>query len=367
MNIPNKKDFEIKLGRIRSYMSKYKYAGMILGRRDNFAWVTFGGDNKVFRSSFDGAAVLLITQKQVYLFAYSMDADRIMDDELDGLGIIKNEIKWFEGTPIERAVAFMEEKAVVSDMSCNGVENKNQDIIDLHTPYTVWEKERYEKVGALMDKLFREVADKIEMGMTEQEAASVAAGVFEREKMIPKVLLIGSDERIAKYRHPLPSDKKIEKVMLLHVASERYGLHGNITRMICFGEVPEALEKDYELLNQCCASTFSMLKPGVHYQPILAARRKLMKQAGKEEEMDLHFPGAYTGYNIGGSEPVIADDAIKEDMCFDWFMTVKGAKIEELAMAAPTGGKVLSVAGYWPAKKYTVGDYSCELPIILVK
>ena len=367
MNQTNLQDFKEKLKRVRAYMTDKNYDGMVIGRRDNFAWITFGGDNKVFRCSQEGASLLLITDDKVYLCGYTMDADRVMDEELEGLDIVKMEVKWFECSPAQKIAAFMDGKRIISDIHYEGWTENNKDIIYMQTPYTLYEKKRYKEVGAAIDRLFAAVADQIKPGMTEQEIAAIAAGLFEKEKMTVKVLLVGSDERIAKYRHPIPSDKKVEKVVLLHVASDKFGMHGNITRMICFGEVPKQLEQDYDLLNRCMASTFSMLKPGMRYRPILEKRIEILKQENKEFEMELHFPGAFTGYNIGDSEPVIENETIREDMCFDWFMTVTGAKVEELAMTAEGGAEVLSVAGYWPTKVYKAGCYACELPVILVK
>ncbi len=366
MNSVCVEDYEIKKGRVCRFLKEQEYDGVILARRDNFAWFTFGGDNKIFRSSEEGAAVLLITADNVYLFARSMDSDRIMDEELCGLPIRQITLKWYEDDPVRAAAAFIPGGKIAADIRAEGTVYQLPELQRLHIPYTGREIERYHYVGSRCDYLFTETARQIRPGMTEQEIAALLCSNFEREGMVPKVLLVGSDERIAAYRHPLPSGKKVAKTVLLHVASDCFGMHGNITRMISFGEIPRQLYNDYELLCRCQAHTFAMLRPGVRYQEILAVRKKLLAAAGKEFETDLHFPGAVTGYQVGGPEPIINNESVQDTMCYDWFITVTGAKTEELAMARPDGARVLSAAGWWPVKEYQVGDYTCKLPQIMV-
>jgi Xaa-Pro aminopeptidase len=367
MNVPDIKDFKEKCRRVRNFLDENGFDAMILGRRDNFAWFTYGGDNKIFRSSDIGFGILVIKKDSITLVAQTMDAARIMDDELSGLPIECISLKWFEESREEKAIKIAGDK-VVSDYPIKGADCRFEDIVSLHLPYTPWEVIRYEEVGALNDRLYAQVADQIKPGMTEQYVESIVMQVFGEHVMIPKVLLVGSDERIAKYRHPNASDKKIEKLLLFHTAADKYGMHAVISRMVYFGDkLPIDIEKKYELLNRCQASTFSMLKPGGRFAPMLEARKAILAEAGMLNEFDNHLPGAFTGYFIGGCGPVIANEKIVDTMCFDWFMTVTGAKVEELSMATPAGGRVLSVSGAWPVKEYSVGDYKCQLPQILLK
>ncbi len=367
MNVPSLKDFEEKCRRVRAYLDESGYDALIIGRRDNFAWFTFGGDNKIFRSSDIGFGLLVVTREKVTLVAQYMDAARIMDDELGGLPIEAEVLKWFELSREEAALRIAKGRAA-ADYPIGGADCRFEDVLALHTPYTEWEVERYAQVGRLNDALYLEVANGIKPGMTEQQAEALLMGVFGREAMIPKVLLVGSDERIGKYRHPNASNKKIEKLLLLHAAADKFGLHANITRMVYFGDaLPPELERRYELLNRCQASAFSMLTPGALHSRILEARKKLLAEEGMEHEFELHYPGMTTGYFVGSGAPFAEDTPVVDTTCYDLFITVTGAKVEELSMARPGGAKVLSTGGGWPLKRYAAGGYSCELPVILMR
>lgn len=368
MNTCNKKDYSEKLGRLREYMRKKGYGNVILARRDNFAWLTGGGDNKIFRSSDIGFGILVVSQVSVTFIAQFMDAARIWDDELNGFDMEKVTLRWNEKSREETALDICKGTKVASDFDLKGAENVQGDIVRLHFPLTETDMARYEEMAGLFDRLLKNVADRIRPGMTEFEIEAEILMEYGREGATPKVLLVGSDERIAKYRHPNASDKKAEKLVLLHPAAEKRGLHANITRMVYFGDkLPEELNRKYELLNLLQAQTVSMLRPGVRYHEILNERRRILKEHGCEEEFFNHYPGATTGYFIGSAQPIIDNEVIGERMVYDWFLTVTGAKVEELTASGRDGGKVLSAAGAWPLKEYAYKGFTCKLPVILLK
>lgn len=365
MNTPNQQDFAYKKKKIREFMVQEGYDAVLLARRDNFAWFSFGGDNKIFYSMDVGYGLLAITQQDVFLIAQTMDIDRIYDDELKGLEIEKKAIRWYQETREQTALRLLKGKRIAADIPLDGTQFKQDEIFALHLPYTQWEVERYREVGRMTDVLMKTVAEQIEPGMTEQEAASILLYEYGKQFSVPKVLLVGSDERIGKYRHPVPSNKKIEKTVLLHAAADIHGMHSNITRMFSFGKPTEELEERYNVLNQALASACALLIPGEKPREILERRKQIFAEHGLEVEYGNHYPGAVTGYWFGSAEPILQNKPIMDTQCFDWFITITGAKVEELVMATPKGGEVLSASGVWPLQTYCEKGFCVELPKIL--
>ncbi len=68
-------------------------------------------------------------------------------------------------------------------------------------------------------------------------------------------VLVGSDERILNYRHPVPTTKKIEKSLMVVLGGEKYGLNISMTRMVYFVPVPEEIkgrmQRRRRYLRQC--------------------------------------------------------------------------------------------------------------------
>ena len=170
----NPRDFQEKLRRIRAYLEREGFAAMLLARRDSFAWATLGGDNKVLRDTPVGAAVLLCTRDRVYLVAQSMDADRILDDELAGLPVEPVTLRWYDPPPAAYA-ASLAGGPVVSDTEAPGCEARPAALRALHLPYTPWEVQRFEAAGAFFDETFLAAAEALAPGMTERAAAALPA------------------------------------------------------------------------------------------------------------------------------------------------------------------------------------------------
>lgn len=367
MNTPNPQDFAYKKEKLRAYMKQNGFGAAILTRRDSFAWFTFGGDNKIFYSMDTGFGLLAVTMDAVFLIAQVMDVDRIYDDELSGLDIEKIGVRWCDPSREETALKLLAGKRIVSDIPLAGAECRFKELVALQTPYAPWEVARYREVGRMCDEMLKNIADNARPGMREQEIASMILHEYGKVYSVPKVLLVGSDDRIAKYRHPNPSDRRVERVVLLHPAADIHGMHANITRMLCFGDPPQELTQKYDLLNNILAMTCAHLRPGIRHEALLRERRRMLKEAGLEQEYFNHYPGATTGYFFGSSAPVIGNAEIVDTQCFDWFLTVTGAKVEELVMATPDGGEVLSAAGAWPTKEYAYGEFHARLPTLYLR
>ncbi|MCI2455386.1 M24 family metallopeptidase, partial [Listeria monocytogenes] len=90
------------------------------------------------------------------------------------------------------------------------------------------------------------VCKEIVPGQTEHEIASLAAKKAIAQGMTIEVLLVATDDRIHQYRHPIPTDKKLQKHALVVLCAERHGLVANVTRSVYFGQLPKELEENKE-------------------------------------------------------------------------------------------------------------------------
>lgn len=365
MNPQREADFEEKLRRLRSYMERNSYGAVILGRRDNTAWLTGGGDFKVLRDTEAAFGVLLITPEQVTLVAQYMDVDRIFDEELAGLSVEKVSLKWYEEPREQKALQLAGMVRVATDLPMEGADFRLWDLYWLHYPLTDYDISVMKEAAVQCDRMIYEIAQNIEPGMTEKQTEAKIVSRYAEADMTMKVLLVGSDERIVKYRHPNASNKHIEKIVLLHPAACYRGVHVNITRMICFGEIPKKLKEDYDLLNLLEAQTMAMSRPGMRFRSIFRERKRLLTEHGRQIEADLHYPGALTGYILGSAQPYLDDRTFTNRMSMDNFITISGAKVEEVSISGEDGAELISAGYSWPTKTYCYEDNTYNLPTIL--
>ena len=369
MNIPDVLEAGEKLIRVRGFLDKNGFDAMIIGRQDNFSWFTCGGDSRVVTTSEEGFTVLVITQKNIYAVAYYMDGFRVIDEELAGLGAEPVIINWCDDTREGKAAKLVKGLKTISDIPVEGAVCKPADIYKLHYPLTDKEIEKCRLIGRMTDQIFKKVADDIKPGMTEYEVEAMLLYEYGRINAVPEVLLIGSDERIAKYRHPLPADKKIDRFVLLHSGLRKWGLHANVTRMVYFGDkLPDDIHEKYELASKLEAAAIAMCVPGEDFSKILDIRKKMLAEAGFGEEWKYHFPGGITGYLLCDANVCAKQgEKVVINQAYDWFITVTGVKVEELSINTLKGREVVSAAGNWPCKDYSYTGQTFKLPEILMR
>ena len=84
------------------------------------------------------------------------------------------------------------------------------------------------------------------------------------------VLITGSDSRVINYRHPMPTDKKIERFIMLHSASRKWGLHAPITRLFSIGEPGPDFLKPFKAVAEIQAKILDFLSQEFLIQKSLA-------------------------------------------------------------------------------------------------
>ena len=369
MNTPDLLEVREKERRIREFLDRIGYEAMIIGRQDNFAWFTCGGNNRVVTTSENGFAYLVITKNNIYCIAHVMDGPRVFDDELKELQIEPVFLKWYEKSYAEKASELTNCMKTISDVPVEGADLAISEIYKLHYPLTEQEIEKLRWIGVKTEEIIRMVADDVKPGMTEHEIEAMFLYEYGKINATLEVLLIGSDERIAAYRHPNPSDKKIRQLVLLHPAMRKWGLHANVTRMMYFGDtLPKDIKNKYEILNLLQAQALSMCIPGEKFHRILDVRKELLEAAGFGDEWEKHFPGGITGYLLcDASVCGKSDTEVVLNQAYDWFITITGTKVEELSINTAKGIEVLSAVGRWPVGEYSFNGQSFKLPEILMK
>lgn len=363
---PNPKDFQLKIDRIRTYLEENRYSGMLLCRRDNFSWLTSGGDSAIIETTEYGFCILVVTEKKTYLVAQTMDARWLMDLMLEGCPVEPVILRW-DGPGREEKALELAGPNPAADRELPGCAYRFKDILKLHYPLLPREIAMYREWGKIYEKTLAKIVSQVTPDMTELAVKELAVAEFAKEEAYAAIFLVGSGEGLEKYRHPVPWDSPLGKVVLIHPGMRRYGQHYLVTRMFCFGEVPEKLRRDYDFLNLLQAHTLSMCRPGVRLGDIIESRRQLVFEMGYEKEWGLHYPGGITEYHVATPQWGLDNEPILETMCLDWYLTVTGAKVEELAMIQKDGPELLSVNGFWPVKEYTYNGQTFCLPDLLVK
>ena len=180
--------------------------------------------------------------------------------------------------------------------------------------------------------------------MSEHEAAANLAAACRRRGLFTSVLLAAADDRIARYRHPIPHSETIERRTMLVVSAERGGLYANVTRMVHFEEPDTELKRRQEV----CETILRRMReeatrPGRTLSGAFEDCQRFYAEEGFRDEWKLHHQGGMTGY---ASREIIATQATPQEIrvgqAFAWNPSITGAKAEDTFVLTESGPEVIT-------------------------
>src|SRR4051812_31890453 len=80
-------EIQIKLSRLGTFLDRHRLDGVLLRQRNNFAWITGGKDNHIPNNQSAGVASIFATRSARVCITNNIEAVRMRDEELAGMGI----------------------------------------------------------------------------------------------------------------------------------------------------------------------------------------------------------------------------------------------------------------------------------------
>jgi antitoxin VapB len=361
-------DVRCKHERVLEFLDRQSLDALILGRQDNFAWLTAGGDNRVVTTTEMGAALAVVARDAKWLISYPMDSRRILEEDAPGQGFEPIVIPWHQGSLAAEAGKRTRGLRAGADFALPGVRQCGSEITGLHYPFTALDTERCRWVGQASARILARVAAGLGPGMTEREAAARLLYEYTLAGMTIDVLLVGFDGRIGQYRHPVPTGRALERYALLHPAARRWGLHANVTRLVHFGSPPAATQKAIDAVVEIAARIVGRIEPGVRFADILNEQKQHYRELGYPDEWNQHFQGGITGYTLADPTCCLHPELrICDGQAFDYFVTITGAKSEELVLLTGGRAEVASLDSQWPLRSVETRRGVVRMPDVWIQ
>ncbi len=305
--------------------------GVHIRRRANFAWATDGADVHVDGSSRLGVASILWTPARKVVLADNIESPRLRAEELGSEWEIV-ESKWYE--PAAEPTG-----SIASDWP-------DDLLVDLRAPLTDLELDRVRQLGRDVAEVVGALMREARPGWGELEAAGRL-----RERLLARaieapVLLVAADERIARFRHPIPTSRRCERALMVVVCAERRGLIVAMTRLVHFGEPPAELARRHSAVCEVDEALHAASRPGARWCDALAAARLAYDRLGFPDEWQLHHQGGPMGYEPRDflATP-LETRPIRERQMIGWNPSITGTKSEDTILS---GGEVLTAIDGWP-------------------
>lgn len=362
----------IKQARLRKLMRGRGLRGVVLSRRHNFAWATGGGDNHVRHASDLGvASAVFLSDGAKYVVTSNIEGLRVMTEEVAGLGFELRAVPWY--APEEKGRALREILGggrAASDDGTPGTTEVEPFLPPLRMNLTGQEMDKYRWLGREAGRGIGDVCRAIRRGMTEEE---VAGNLFARMQMVsvkPTVLLVAADDRILKYRHPIPTANRVKKTVMVVMCARRWGLVCSVTRLVHFGKMSPALAAKHEACAYVDGVFMNSSKPGVPMARIFAAAQAAYAEKGFPGEWRFHHQGGPTGYierEFTANPTTAPGQRVRRNMALAWNPSIAGTKSEDTILVTARGAEVVTATPGWPQIKVKAAGRVVSRPGWLVK
>ena len=347
-------EIQVKLQRVHGLLEKEKLEGVLLTHRGNFAWITAGGDNHVPSAEEAGIAAILVTQKSQYVLTDNIELPRLEAEEIAGLGFVPKIMDWYAGGLDGVIAKETAGKRIGTDISREGLAPLKDKVAALRWSLTEGEIERYRNLGRDCALAMNDTCRALRPGLAEHEVAGDIGGRLLAMGIEPHVLLIAADDRIKRFRHPIPTKNRIDKYCMVVICGERHGLILSMTRLVHFGPVSDDLKKRHRAAAAIDAATIAATKPGKTAGDLFAVIKQAYADNGYPDEWKNHHQGGAMGYIARDWKAHRADDPtpIVENQCFGWNPSITGTKSEDSVIAFASGPEILSPIADWPALEF---------------
>ncbi|MEW6228595.1 MAG: aminopeptidase P family protein, partial [Bacillota bacterium] len=268
-----------KRRRVLDLAAQHGLDGIVLTSLAAVAWFTGGADLHVARNSSEAVGSVLVTEDRLLVLTNSSETSRLRAEEFVGTCLEVVERPWHQPAAEQIAREARSLRIGVDDYriaaAIPGAAYLGPEIAGLRSVLTPAEVDRYREVGRLTGEAIEAAARAVGRGMTEFQVAALLDHALLERGMEPTVTLIAADERIRRFRHPIPTANRVEESCMLITCARRYGLIAAATRIVHFGPLPDDLRRRHLATVSVDAAAIGASRPGVTmgelYERIVAA------------------------------------------------------------------------------------------------
>lgn len=365
-------EIEEKTKRLVGILERERLDGVVLNAQHNFAWLSAGASNGIDLSRENGAASLLVTvDGRRYLLANNIEMQRLLTEQVSAADFEPVEFSW-QDEKIAPSLAVDKAKQIAGELIATDIplDVKTKAIEGLvarcRYSLTADEVARIRRLGSDASGALDLVSTEVHAGDSEQAVAERMLGRLAAFAITSVVTLVAADERIAAFRHPVPTDKRWARTLLLVTCARRHGLIVSLSRMICRGPIPQELRRKTEAAALVNATLWNATRPGTSGSDLYRIAADAYAAAGYSDEINHHHQGGASGYRTREwvAHPN-SNETVQMHQAFAWNPSITGTKIEETVLVTDAGIETLTASSKFPTIRVEIGGVMYHSPGIL--
>lgn len=364
---------DIKIERLIRVARDAGVAGIVLNTQRNFAWLTGGAVNRIDGSRETGAGSLLIGKDgRRFAIANAIEMPRLQNDSLPGLGFEPVEYAWTDDHANPAIVSELATRVlstterIGADWPLPNMVVVEGAITRVRAPLTDEEVTRYRALGADCGRALGALCRTLKPGASELEVAGQVAAAIALAGARAVVVLVAADDRISRYRHPVPTAARWKQTLLIGLCAERAGLVVSLSRIVAAGQPAAALVDRTRATASVFDHLLSNTRAGAAGADLYATAARAYSDAGFPGEEHRHHQGGATGYRTREwiAHPRSAETVL-DRQAFAWNPTITGSKVEETVLVIDGHLETLTTSPDWPVIPLTVSGGRLQAPDVL--
>jgi len=333
-----------KRARIVQLLKERDLDAVVLKKGANVAWI-IGGRAHIPTTIELACLDVIVYRDRIVVVTNKIEAPRLEAEELSGdeeLIIIN----WFEAREAQLPKG--------ARIGVDGLENERvnlaSEIENLRRNLNEYEIARFREIGMDASNAISEAMNDISPSMTEVEIAGEIAEEMWERNLEPVVLLVAGENRIERFRHPLPTLEQAGKIAMGVICGRRKGLIASVTRIVHFGAIPSDMQDRYMRLLHVEAAFLNETMPGKTYgETFKAGEISYLKQGFARDEWTKHHQGGPTGYmprDFPAHEK--SNQIITPNQAIAWNPSAEGLKVEDTLITNAQGFEFITLGSNWP-------------------
>lgn len=330
--------------RIKALLEEKGLDAVILRKGANVAWI-IGGRAHIPTTLELSCLDVVIYRDRIVIVTNKIEASRLQTEELSGDEelIVVN---WFESRDAQLPKG--------SKIGIDGVDservNIGTEIETLRRSLNRYEVERLREIAYDASEALSTAMFELEPHDSEVQAAGrIAKRMWERN-LEPIVLLVAGENRLKKFRHPLPTGSTLDGRAMGVVCARRKGLIASLSRIVTFKPLTDEETETYNRLLRVESAFLGATIPGATFSEVFKKGEIAYSINGFDrDEWTKHHQGGPTGY-MPRDYPAHegTNSLIGESNAIAWNPSASGFKVEDLLITSSTGFEFLTLQKNWP-------------------
>src|SRR5438067_6834748 len=340
--------------------------GLVLTRPGAVAWLTGGLPPPVDRSAATDLVWAVISGESATLITTEVEADRIAEEYQPGKHGFAElvAVPWYDPDAFVRAaadVAGAPASALASDGHPAFGTDSSDDLTVLRLALSAAEQDDLRALGADAAAALEDALRTWSPGERDLDIQARVAAALEARGADAPVLIVGGDDRVRRYRHPMAAGAPVRHLAMAVVVARRGGLHAAATRFASAVPLGAELRALFTQVRRIEAATLAAGQPGHSYGDVLRALDRGYTAEGAPGGWAGHYQGGPIGYAQREFEIAPGQDGsrwpdvrIEPGHAVAWNPSLPGgAKAEDTYLVHADGLERVTTGPGWPTGEGT--------------